>query len=58
MESTSGKQLNFNFKESARDMMPDDITLDELLYVLKNHSASEIERYYYFEQISEKRNKK
>jgi hypothetical protein len=55
MESTSGKQLNFNFKESARDMMPDDIILDELLYVLKNHSGSEIERYYYFEQIAVKR---
>jgi hypothetical protein len=56
MESTSGKQLNF--KESARDMMPDDITLDELLYVLKNHSGSEIERYYYFEQINMKRKEK
>jgi hypothetical protein len=55
MESTSAKQLNFNFKESARDMMPDDIILDELLYVLKNHSGSEIERYYYFEKIEVKR---
>jgi hypothetical protein len=58
MESTSGKQLNFNFQKNARDMMPDDITLDELLYVLKNHSGSEIERYYYFEQIAESRGKK
>jgi hypothetical protein len=54
MESTSGKQLNFNFKESARDMMSDDITLDEL-FVLKNHSGSEIERYYYFEKMEVKR---
>jgi len=56
MESTSGKQLNF--KKSDRDMVPEDITLDELLYVLKNHSGSEIERYYYFEQISMKRKDK
>jgi hypothetical protein len=58
MRKTSGQQLNFNFQKDARDMMPDDITLDELLYVLKNHSGSEIERYYYFEQISMKRKDK
>jgi hypothetical protein len=34
--------------------MPDDITLDEL-FVLKNHSGSEIERYYYFEKMEVKR---
>jgi hypothetical protein len=38
--------------------MPEDITLDELLYVLNNHSDSEIARYYYFERINENRNKK
>ncbi|MGK0271244.1 MAG: hypothetical protein ACI88H_001901 [Cocleimonas sp.] len=58
MLKSDGQQLSFNFQKNARDMMPDDITLDELLYVLKNHSGSEIERYYYFEQISEHRNKK
>jgi hypothetical protein len=58
MLKSDGQQLSFNFQKNARDMMPDDITLDELLYVLKNHSGSEIERYYYFEQIAENRDKK
>jgi hypothetical protein len=58
MRNTSGQQLNFNFQKNAHDMMPEDITLDELLYVLKNHSDSEVARKYYFEQISEHRNKK
>ncbi len=46
------------FSKNSRDMMPDDITFNQLVYVLKNHSGSEIERYYYFEQIAEKRSKK
>jgi hypothetical protein len=58
MLKSDGQQLSFNFQKNARDMMPDDITLDELLYLLKNHSGSEIERYYYFEQIAENRDKK
>lgn len=58
MKKTDGQQLNFNFKESAQDIMPEDITLDELLYVLKHHSDSEIARCYYFEEINKKRCKK
>lgn len=58
MKNTSGQQLNFNFQKSALDMMPEDITLDELLYVLNNHSDSELARCYYFKKIKEKRNRK
>jgi hypothetical protein len=58
MKYTAGEQLNFNFQRSARDEMPEDITLDELLYVLKNHSDSDVARRYYFEKIKEDRCKK
>jgi len=52
MKKTEGQQLNFNFQKSAYDLIPDDVTLDELLYVLNNHSDSELARKYYFERIN------
>jgi hypothetical protein len=58
MNKSEGQQLNFNFQKSTQDLIPEDITLDELLYVLKNHSDSDLARRYYFEQISMKRKKK
>lgn len=58
MKTNSAEQLSFNFKMTAHDVMPEDITLDELLYVLKNHSDSDLARKYYFEKIKAKRNRK
>jgi hypothetical protein len=58
MKKTEGQQLNFNFQKSTHELIPEDITLDELLYVLKNHSDSDLSRRYYFEQISMKRKKR
>ena len=58
MKKTEGQQLNFNFQKSTHELIPEDITLDELLYVLKNHSDSDLARRYYFEQISMKRKKR
>lgn len=58
MKNHSAQQLSFNFKKTAHDVMPEDITLDELLYVLKHHSDSDLARKYYFEQIKTKRNRK
>ncbi len=54
MKNSSAQQLSFNFKKSAYDPMPEDITLDELLYVLKKHNDSALAYKYYFEQIKAK----
>jgi hypothetical protein len=58
MNKTDGQQLNFNFKNSIKEVIPEDITLDELLYVLKHHRNSELASRYYYEEISKKRVKK
>ncbi len=58
MENTLGKQLNFDFNKKSQDIMPEDITVDELLYVLKHHNDSDLARSYYFEQITEERKRK
>jgi hypothetical protein len=58
MEKTEGQQLNFNFQKSAYDLIPEDVTLDELLYVLNNHSDSELARKYYFERLNMNRKTK
>ena len=58
MNKTEGQQLSFNLKNNIKDVIPEDITLDELLYVLKHHSDSEIASRYYYEEISKKRVKK
>ena len=58
MQDSSAQQFSFNFNKTAQDVMPEDITLDELLYVLKHHSDSDLARKYYFEKIKAKRNSK
>jgi hypothetical protein len=58
MLKTYGQQLNLDFQKSTHELIPEDITLDELLYVLKYHSDSDLARRYYFEQISMKRKKR
>lgn len=55
MLKSHGQQLCFNFQKSTQDLIPEDITLDELLYVLNNHSDSDLARRYYFEQLNMKR---
>lgn len=40
MNKTDGQQLNFNFLNNIKEVIPEDITLDELLYVLKHHRNS------------------
>ena len=58
MKKTEGQQLNFNFQDDIKESIPNDITLDELLYVLNNHSESELAQRYYFERLNMKRNKR
>mgnify|MGYP000195971037 CR=1 FL=1 len=58
MKKTEGQQLNFNFQKSTHELIPEDITLDELLYVLNNHSDSDLARRYYFERLNIKRKQK
>ncbi|SEL87187.1 hypothetical protein SAMN05216262_1287 [Colwellia chukchiensis] len=58
MLKSHGQQLCFNFHKSTHELIPEDITLDELLNVLNNHSDSDLARRYYFEQISMKRKKR
>jgi hypothetical protein len=58
MKNSVDEQLSFNFDLTSRDMMPEDITVDELLYVLQNHSDSDLARTYYFKKIKEERTNK
>jgi hypothetical protein len=58
MNKSHGQQLNFNFQSNIKELIPKDITLDELLYVLNNHSDSELAQRYYFDRINKERCKK
>lgn len=39
MKNNSEQQLSFNLKKTIHDVMPEDITCDEILYVLKHHNS-------------------
>ena len=58
MHKSYGQQLDFNFQNDIKELIPKDITLDELLYVLNNHSDSELAQRYYFDRINKERRKK
>jgi len=58
MSKSDGQQLNFNFENNIKELIPENITLDELLYVLNNYSDSELAQRYYFDRISRERGKK
>ncbi|MGK0270067.1 MAG: hypothetical protein ACI88H_000702 [Cocleimonas sp.] len=58
MNKLEGQQLDFNFQNDIKELIPKDITLDELLYVLNNHSDSELACRYYFDRINKERCKK
>jgi hypothetical protein len=58
MHKSYGQQLDFNFQNDIKELIPKDITLDELLYVLNNHSDSELAQRYYFDRINKERSKK
>ena len=58
MKNSAGVQLNLNFERTSRDMIPEDIKVDELLYVLQHHDDSELARRYYFDKINKERKNK
>lgn len=58
MNNSEGQQLDFNFQNDIKESIPEDITLDELLYVLNNHSDSELAQRYYFDRIKKTRHNK